>query len=348
MLRPVKPGNSKRKPSGHSGRARIVGMRPAIIGALLLAVIGAGLIFQAPSALADDSANPFLALWDAILNLQSKDEDLQNQIDELRAERVQIAQEPELVSDLYTEIHVATENGHTLVHVKAGNAGHDRADEVKLTAFYLMPLFEINSINRDSCEGKSRGIIECSLGNLESGQEITIVIYATARESGEANTWTVDISSSTKESDFSNNHVAYDFDTGLNEQVEVQDDDQLANVVGEPEQTESEQISGPASNETQESANGAAENQESESASEPVTETHEQSTEPAAPPAEEQTQEQGTSEESEADQLPEQDTNSESTGNEESTEQAAQEEPNEEQNESSEQSASGAEETQSP
>jgi hypothetical protein len=331
-------------------------MRPAIIGAVLLAVLGAGLIFQAPSALADDSGNPFLALWDAIFSLQSKDEDLQDQIDELRAgQRAQIAQVPELVSDLYAEINVeATEDGHTLVYVKAGNAGQDRADEVKLTAFYLMPLFEINSIDSNSCEDKSRGIIECSLGVLESNQETTITIDATARESGEANTWTVDISSSTEDSDFSNNHLTYDFETGSGEQVEVQDDEsvdvetqgsvsasetEMPQVISDDPATNETSSENPASDEAEESLSSTAEDLESDN------EAQAESTEPA--PAEEQTQDQSTSEESGADQSPEQDTNSESTGNED-TGQAVQEEPSEEQNESSEQSASASEKTQSP
>jgi hypothetical protein len=338
-------------------------MRHAIIGTVLLAALSVGLIFQAPSAVADDSVNPFLALWDAIFNLQSKDEDLQNQIDELRAgQRAQIAQEQELVSDLYTEIQVeATEDDHTLVYVKAGNAGQDRADEVKLTAFYLMPLFEINSIDSNSCQAKSRGIIECSLGTLESGQGITITIDATARESGEENTWTVDISSSTEDSDFSNNHITYDFETGSDAQV-VQDigPDNIDTL--EPEQS-SEPASGteapqessddpatngtssenPVSDDAEESSSSTAENPE---ASEQATEPQEESTEPAAP-AEEQTQDQDTSEENGSDESPEQDTNSESIGNED-TEQATQEEPSEEQDESSEQSSSASEESSSP
>jgi hypothetical protein len=192
---------------------------------VVLALLVGGIVSQLPSALADDSENPFSAMWDAIFDLQSRDDDLQAQIDELRAERnALLAQtgEPVLVSDLYAELEVeTTEDGHTLVYVTAGNDGSDRAAGVKLTTFYLMPLFEINSISGDQCEDKSRGIIECVLGTLEEDQESVITIDATARKSGEANTWTVDISTTTEDSDYANNHATYNFETGSGEPIEI-------------------------------------------------------------------------------------------------------------------------------
>jgi hypothetical protein len=191
---------------------------------LMLALLVGGII-SLPSAMADDSDNPFSALWDAVFDLQSRDDDLQAQIDELRAEEnapAQTAGEPAFVSDLYAELDAETrEDGRTLVHVTSGNSGQDRAAGVKLTVFYLMPLFEINSIEGDQCEDKSRGIIECVLGTLETEQESVITIEATARESGKANTWTVDISTTTDDADYSNNHISYDFETGLGGPIEI-------------------------------------------------------------------------------------------------------------------------------
>jgi hypothetical protein len=192
---------------------------------VVLALLVGGIVSQLPSALADDSENPFSAMWDAIFDLQSRDDDLQAQIDELRAERNALAAqtgEPVLVSGLYAEIEVeTTEDGRTLVYITAGNGGPDRAAGVKLTTFYLMPLFEINSISGDQCEDKSRGIIECVLGTLEEDEESVITIDATARESGQANTWTVDVSTTTDDSDYANNHATYNFETGSGEPIEI-------------------------------------------------------------------------------------------------------------------------------
>jgi hypothetical protein len=191
---------------------------------VLLALLAGGIVSQLPAAMADDSANPFSALWDAIFDLQNRDDALQAQIDELRAERSALlvqAGEPALASNLYASIDVEAEDGRTLVHVTAGNNGPDRAAGVKLTTFYLMPLFEINSIDGSLCEDKSRGIIECIVGTLEEGQEYAVTIDATARESGMANTWTVDVSTTTGDSDYSDNHVTYDFETGSGERIEI-------------------------------------------------------------------------------------------------------------------------------
>ncbi len=194
---------------------------------IMLAVLAGGIISQIPSALGDNSDNnPFGALWDAIFDLQIKDKNLQAQIDELRAERddgLSSAQTDEpvaLASDAYARIWVesaAEGDGQSIVYITAGNNGPNRAAGIKLTTFYLMQLFQINSIDSGGdglCEDKSRGIIECTLGTLEAGQESLITIHATAKEYGKANTWTVDISTTTKDTDYTNNHVTYDFETG--------------------------------------------------------------------------------------------------------------------------------------
>lgn len=197
-----------------------------ILAFAMLALLAGGILAQLPLAAAEDSDSLFGALWDAIFDLQSRDEQLQAQIDQLRAEREALLAradtEPMLVSDLYATIEVeALEQDRTLVHITVGNNGPDRAAGTKLTAFYLLPLFEINSIDGDLCMDKSRGIIECIIGTLEQGEEVTITVDATARESGKTTTWTVDVSTTTDEADYSDNHVTYDFETGSGETIEI-------------------------------------------------------------------------------------------------------------------------------
>lgn len=195
---------------------------------VVLALLLGAITTQLPSALGDDSKNPLGELWDAIFDLQRKDASLQAQIDQLRAEKsapiaLTDTEVPASVSDVYSTIAVdSAEDGRTLVHIIAANNGPERAAGVKLTAFYLMPLFEINSINDDRCQDKSRGIIECIIGILEAGQQSVVTIDATAREYGKVNTWTVDISTTTDDADYANNHTTYNFETGLAEPIEVQ------------------------------------------------------------------------------------------------------------------------------
>jgi len=237
IMHPVRPRNQNRK---HS-------VRPAMmLGFLMLVLLTIGIVSQVPAALGE-SENPLNALWNAIFDLQSKDKDLQKQIDELKAEKESLlAPEPKFVSDPYAVIEIAgSEDGRTLIHVTAGNRGPDRAAGVKLTAFYLMPLFEINSIEGDMCEVKSRGIIECTIGTLEEDQKNVITVDATARESGKANTWTVDISTTTDDIDPTNNHVTYDFETSSIKSLEIPQVEQPAEetVIEEPKAIESDQVS---------------------------------------------------------------------------------------------------------
>ena len=223
-----------------------------------IALLVGGIVSQLPSALGDDSDNPLSALWDAIFDLQSRDEDLQAQIDELRVEGVApTSAGSELVSDLYAVIKAeVTEDGRTLVHITAGNSGPDRAAGVKVTAFYLMPLFEINSLD-DQCEDKSRGIIECVIGTLGADQEAVVTIDATAKESGEENTWTADISTTTDDADYINNHVTYTFETGSAEPVDVPEDDGAGEEPeAEPEPEQDSSTSNSTETETEESPSG--------------------------------------------------------------------------------------------
>jgi hypothetical protein len=253
----------------------------------MLALLAGGVLTQLPPALGDDSQNPFSALWAAIFDLQNRDEDLQAQIDELRAERdgllIESAQSG-FASDTYTNIEVeATEDGRTLFQIAAGNNGPDRAAGVKLTAFYLMPLYKINSINDDRCENRSRGIIECTLGTLEAHQESVITIDTFARESGKENKWTADISTTTDDVDYTNNHMTSAFATGGAEPVETPEEqsvlqDDASDVPGAVSEEDSGSSANSTSAETEESQ--SAGNQTSdETGEETVNDTNSTSTE---------------------------------------------------------------------
>jgi hypothetical protein len=260
------------------------------IAIAMVALLAGGIISQTPTALGDASDNPFNTLWDAIFDLQSRDDDLQAQIDELRAEKnvllAHTGAAPVFVSDLYAELEVeTTEDGHTLVHVTAGNSGPDRAAGVKLTVFYLMPLFEINSINGDLCEDKSRGIIECVLGTLEADQESVVTIHSTAKESGKANIWTVDISTTTHDADYTNNHVDYNFETGSDNPIGIpeveQPEEEIENETSdeteaEPEPEQNDSSSNSTSTEVSEDDTGKSSSEEGSSSQESVDNAAEQ------------------------------------------------------------------------
>ncbi len=61
-----------------------------------------------------------------------------------------------------------------MVHITAGSNGLERVAGARLTAFYLMPPFEIDSIDGDLCMDKGRGIIECIIGILEENEEVRL------------------------------------------------------------------------------------------------------------------------------------------------------------------------------
>jgi hypothetical protein len=321
---------------------------------ITVALLVGGIISQLPSALADDSDNPFSSLWDAIFDLQSRDDDLQAQIDELKAERnallAQTGAEPVFVSDPYAEMEVeTTEDGRTLIHVTVGNTGPDRAAGVKLTAFYLMPLFEINSIDGDQCEDKSRGIIECALGTLEADQESVITIDATARESGEANTWTVDISTTTDDADYTNNHVTYDFETGSGQPIEIPEVEQPEEEQEEQEESvdDSGEIEAEPERDNSGSNSTSSESEESQESSGNQTSTENESEETSGgnQTSSETVEDSGsnsTSSESEDDQRPSSDESSSEEASEEGTqEQQSGESETEEQVEEQDQEEQG-------
>jgi hypothetical protein len=189
---------------------------------------------------------------------------LQDQIDQLKAQKASSPiietstkktvnqTEPSIiqpyVSDLYSKIS-ATElkNGvdggdDALIRISIGNNGPNRAAGVKLTAFYLMPLFDINNVTvvgstNHECEVQSRGIIQCTIGTVEAGAPSIVDISANPKQLGKINTWTVDLSTTTLDSDMSNNHITYSFQTGsTNSPVIVTDNQSIPIEGGIPQQ----------------------------------------------------------------------------------------------------------------
>ncbi|SRR5581483_7404605 len=237
---------------------------------VILAMLIGGALTQIPSALGA-SGNPLSALWDAIFDLQSKDKQLQAQIDELKSERngapIIGTESQGYASDPYAKIEIETpEQGHALVHLTAGNNGPDRAAGVKLTAFYLMPLFEINSIDGDGCANLHRGIIQCTIGTLEPGTRFEVTIDVTAKESGKANSWTVDISTTTKDSDYTNNHVMFDYVTDSGAPLVIIDEAPIEQAV--------QQVQPPSNSSSGTIGNATGENYESQSTEQPSNSTN--------------------------------------------------------------------------
>lgn len=181
-----------------------------------------GALSLLPFAFGEDSKSPIEAVWDAIYDLQKRDEQLQTQIDDLRANKEILPEAEVPSSELSVEVKVesAGSSGETIILLTVINGGPDRAAGVKLTAFYLMPLFQINSIDSDDCRNLGRGIIQCDLGTIEAERDRTITIDATARETGEQTSLTVDVSSTTEDAAQTNNHKVVDFLTGSMTQSE--------------------------------------------------------------------------------------------------------------------------------
>ncbi len=174
-----------------------------------------GALSLLPYALGDDSKSPIQAVWDAIYDLQNRDDSLQTQIDDLRASREILPEVDALLSELSVEVEVENDGtfGETIFLMKVVNGGNDRAAGTKVTAFYKMPLFHINSIDYEDCRNLERGIIQCDLGTIAPGEERSITIDATATESGEHTSLTVDVSSTTEDAIPTNNHMVVDFET---------------------------------------------------------------------------------------------------------------------------------------
>jgi hypothetical protein len=186
--------------------------KPAVFVALAF-IIGAT-ISQGAFAFADDStANPFRAIWEAIGELQTKTDSLQAQIDELKTQQqssleVPASQVAAKSSEISVSLQVSSgQSGQSLVSLIAKNAGPDSAVGVKISTYYQMSLFRVNSIDGAQCTDQARGIIECYLGTIESGSDARIMIDATPLQLDQQAVITSDVSSITKDRDPSNNHA---------------------------------------------------------------------------------------------------------------------------------------------
>jgi len=187
---------------------------------VLLAFLIGAVTSQIPFAFADSSANPLQSIWDAINSLSSKQENMQAQIDELRAtiesERSTVIETngPQSEASIKIEVEGGEKPSSTIVHLIAYNAGPDNAVGVKVTFFYEMQLFGIESMSDEQCEDLSRGIIQCFIGTIASGEEYPITIVANSKVLDEKSNMVVDVSSITTDTEPSNNHVNLQFITG--------------------------------------------------------------------------------------------------------------------------------------
>ncbi len=216
---------------------------------VLIAFLIGGAASQLPFAFADSSANPLQSIWDAINALSNKQEDLQAQIDELRTTIENdrnssiVTQVPQSETTIKIELEGGEQPSATIFHLIASNAGPNNAVGVKVTLFYEMPLFEVESVSGEQCEDMSRGIIQCFIGTIGPGEEYPIIIVANARALEEKSSIVADISSITTDTDVSNNHVNLPFVTGeiakaggMDSEVVPTEDEIGANGVGAPEE----------------------------------------------------------------------------------------------------------------
>ena len=202
---------------------------------VLLAFLIGGVASQVPFAFADSSANPLQAIWDAISALSNKQENLQVQIDELREtiknDHISSTQSegPQSEPSIKIELESGEQSSSTIIHLIASNAGPDKAIGVKVTFFYEMSLFDIKSISGEQCEDLSRGIVQCFIGTIGSGEEYPITIAAEAKALNEKSSLVADISAITKDTDPSNNHTDLQFVTGEIARPDVIDSKVLSN-----------------------------------------------------------------------------------------------------------------------
>jgi hypothetical protein len=194
------------------GSGQLLRISPKVIGIIVL--LTGGVLIVAPSALGYSSRDPMAAFWDAIYDLQKRDDNLQSQIDDLRAtaNTQSVAGLDILESDpsLSTKIENGEVHGEIILSMNVTNNGPDRAAGVRLTAFYKMSLFHIESIMNESCTDLSRGIIQCDLGTIEAGNESVVSMVVMALSS-EDTTLTVDLTSTTKDADPTNNRNVLEF-----------------------------------------------------------------------------------------------------------------------------------------
>jgi hypothetical protein len=176
-----------------------------------------GSLLAIPYAFGEESKSPLQAVWDAIYDLQDKNDDLQAQIDDLRAERASVNQVDEPISELSAKISISGishDSGEVKIGSVVTNDGPDQATGVRLTLFYKMPLFKVTSIEGDECRNIERGIIQCDLGTIEAGEQVSISVDVSPLEGRVPTFLTADVSSTTTDRIPGNNHIVVDYVTG--------------------------------------------------------------------------------------------------------------------------------------
>ncbi len=204
---------------------------------MIFVLLAIGTLLIVPTALGD-TGDPIAAIWDAIYDLKNRDNILQAQIDELRADNI-APNATGLASELSTDIVI--ENSHVpsgmVIKIAVINDGPDRAAGVRLTAFYKMPLLQVDSITGGECSNLGRGIVECYLGTIEPEEQSVVTMDATALESDQETSLTVDVSSTTEDSIPSNNHNIVDFVTTGDRTAEDIDNEEYTDDVAETNST---------------------------------------------------------------------------------------------------------------
>lgn len=223
-----------------------------------------------PYAFGQESKSPIQAVWDAIYDLQNQNQKLQAQIDDLRAESGAVQQDDGPMSELSASVELESTpaSGQVAITVKVKNDGPERAAGAKLTLFYKMSLFQLDSIHPDDCRNLERGIIQCDLGTMESGDEVPILVSATAIEDGVPTTIIADVSSTTEDRVPANNHVVFDFVT--------------ARIGADGENEQSEDLDATAGSDQQESKGQNSENGEKEQGNQTGSEGQSDETPPSS------------------------------------------------------------------
>jgi hypothetical protein len=195
---------------------------------IIALIAGAGIALASLPRAFGENTDPLTAIWNAISDLQAKTNAVQQQQASIQQEindiKARVAYQPtnqvssdssNAGTDLYPVISI--QQGGTasqqLVHIVVQNAGSEPALGVKLTVFYKLSLFDVNSIAGSPCTDQGRGIIECNIGTIGAAQQASVVIAATAKENDQKATIIADVSSDTPDPDPGNNYQSYDFTT---------------------------------------------------------------------------------------------------------------------------------------
>jgi hypothetical protein len=226
--------------------------RRTIILLLAGAFLVGAVVSHTSFAFAEDEANPFRAIWDSIDSLNSKTSSLQAQIDEMKVQKdiPTSSDDPrgEDLSDVHVSIvpHEVDSDGFH-IDIIVNNDGPSDAVGVKLTAFYKMSLVHIQYISTSACVDMSRGIIECQLGTIRSGEDSTVSVIATditGHSIGESITLTTDVSSINGDSDYTDNHQVFVLDATENSTQIHQDAKHSSEEIAEqPAQNSTEDLS---------------------------------------------------------------------------------------------------------